>query len=184
MSRPSSIDRLPPDVRQALDRLLADPRVTQLETVARINDILARDGHPDRLSKSALNRYAVKMDEVGSKLREAHQVAELWIGRFGGLPDGQLGQLIIQVVRTLAFDVGLKLHQGELDPEAMPAAVKMLRDLSVMLERTERAAVLNAERVADIKRQAAAELAEQVAAEGPTVTPERLRQIVREAYGV
>jgi hypothetical protein len=188
MGQPSTIDLLPDDLRELLRELLADPRVTQLEIVERINQRLAQrpDAPVARLSKSALNRYAVRMNEIGRRLSERHEVAELWVGKFGRLPQGQLGQLIIQMVHGLAFDAGLKLSEGEgADPDDLPAMVRMLKDLAHTIEKTERAASLNAEREADIRRQMAAELAEQVGREaGGAVTPERLRQILHETYGV
>ena len=68
----SSIDRLPDDIRDQLQELLRDPRVTQLDATAQINAILEADGHP-RLSKSAVNRYAVRMEEVGTRLRQSRR---------------------------------------------------------------------------------------------------------------
>lgn len=185
MARRSSIDQLPPDILARLNELLADPRVAQLDAVARINAILQERGEQP-ISKSAANRYAVRMNQVGQKLREVHEVSDMWIAKFGRLPAGQLGQLIIQMVHAMAFDVGLKLHQSDIDAEDMPGAVRMLKDLAVMLERTERAASLNAEREQEVKRQAAEELARRAEGEarGGSITLDRLREITREAYGV
>ncbi len=186
MGRISSIDKLPPEVRAALQGYLADPSLTQEAAAARTNEILEAIGRPDlKLKRSAVNRYDIKMREVGQRLRERHEVAEMWIGKFGRLPAGQLGQLIIQMVHGLAFDAGVKLSELEMDTENMPGTVRMLKDLAVMLERTERAASLNADREAEIRREAAAEIEQAVRKEGGgAVTPERLREIVRETYGV
>lgn len=187
MPRPSSIERLPPDVLEQLHALLRDPRVTQLDAVARINEILAEEDHPERVSKSALNRYAVKMDRVGDKLRQSREVAQLWIGKLGATPQGQLGHLVNEMLRTLAFDLSLKLQgEGEISAEDMPGTVEMLKGLSLSVMRLEKAANDNVKRESEIKRQAAEELADKAASaagEGP-ITPDRLRQIVRETYGV
>lgn len=186
MSRSSSIERLPPDVLEQLHTLLRDPRVTQLDAVARINDILAEEDHPDRVTKSSLNRYKVKMDRVGDKLRQSREVAALWIGKLGATPQGQLGHLVNEMLRTLAFDVSLKLQDGEITAEDMPGTVEMLKGLSLSVMRLEKAATDNIKRESEIKRQAAEDLADKAASaagEGP-ITPDRLRQIVRETYGV
>ena len=159
MSRASSVARLPPDIQAELNRLLSDPRCSQCEAKDKINAVLVAEGHAERLSKSAVNRYALKMAEVGRRLQERHQVADMWVGKFGRLPQGQLGQLIIQMVHGLAFDAGVQLSEAPIDAEAMPATVKMLKDLAVMLERTERASSLNAERERDIRQQAAQQAA-------------------------
>ena len=153
MSRASSVDRLPADILAELNRLLSDPRCSQCEAKDKINAVLAAEGQDIRLSKSAVNRYAVKMAEVGRRLQERHQVADMWVGKFGRLPQGRLGQLIIQMVHGLAFDAGVQLSETPIDAGAMPATVRMLKDLAQTLEKTERAASLNTQRERDIKQQ-------------------------------
>jgi len=160
MGRSSTIDRLPPDILEKLNALLSDPRCSQIDAAHRINAILSQEGHSERVSKSAVNRYAIRMNEVGQRLKERHQVADMWVGKFGRLPQGQMGQLIIQMVHGLAFDASMKLSEGEMEAENMPGTVKMLKELAIMLERTERAASLNADREKDIRKQAAEEAAE------------------------
>lgn len=158
------MDRLPADILAELNRLLSDPRCSQCEAKDKINAVLASQGHSDRLSKSAVNRYSMRMAEVGRRLQERHQVADMWVGKFGRLPQGQLGQLIIQMVHGLAFDAGVQLSEAPLDVEAMPATVRMLKDLAQTLEKTERAASLNAARERDIRQQAAEQAASVAAA--------------------
>ena len=162
MSRASSVSGLPPDILAELNRLLADPRCSQCEAKDKINAVLAEAGRDERLSKSAVNRYALKMAEVGRRLQERHQVADMWVGKFGRLPQGQLGQLIIQMVHGLAFDAGVQLSEASLDVENMPATVKMLKDLAQTLEKTERASSLNAQREREIKQQALKDAAQNI----------------------
>lgn len=189
MGRKSHIDLIPEDARRALQAWLADPATTQEGAAAALSELLDGMGwEGPRPSLSAVNRYAAKMNEVGKRLQERHQVADMWVNRFGRVPQGQMGQLIMQIIHGLAFDVGVQLSEsaGLGEPEDMPATVRMLRDLSVMLERTERAASLNADREQEIKRQAAEDLAKRVERDGGggPVTAERLRAIMRETYGV
>lgn len=188
MARRSSIERLPPDILEQLQYLLRDPRVAQMEAVARINDILAERGE-DPVSKSAVNRYSVKMEEVGAELRHSREVAEMWIAKLGAIPQGQIGHLTNEIIRTLSFDLSLMIKRalrGELDIDEMPAAVRMVKELAIAQEKLERAASENVKREQDIKRQAAEEIAAMVdnEANGGSVTPERLREIMRASYGV
>ena len=111
-----------------------------------------------------MNRYAKKMAEVGQRLQERHQVADMWVDKFGRLPQGKLGQLIIQMVHGLAFDAGVQLSEAPIDAEAMPATVRMLKDLAQTLEKTERAASLNVQREREIRQQAAEQAASVAAA--------------------
>lgn len=153
MPRASSIERLPPDILEQLHALLRDPRVTQLDATARINAILAEDGHGTRVSKSALNRYALRMEEVGERLRESRQVAEMWIAKLGAAPQGQVGHLVNEILRTLAFDLSIKLQHDELDEESMPGVITMLKELSLSVMRLERASSENVKREQEIRNQ-------------------------------
>ena len=155
MPRPSSIERLPPDILEQLQALLRDPRVTQLDAVARINVILEEEGHPDRVSKSSVNRYAVRMNEVGERLRQSRQVAEMWIAKLGAQPQGQVGHLVNEILRTLAFDLSMTMQQGEIGIEDAPEVAKMLKNMAIAMERLEKAASENVKREQEIKRQAA-----------------------------
>lgn len=185
MPRASTIDQLPPDILEQLQALLRDPRVTQLDATARINAILAEKGE-EPVSKSAVNRYAVKMDQVGERLRQSRAVAEMWIAKLGASPQGQVGLLINETLRTLAFDLTLKLQEGELTDENMPAVIDNLKHLSLSVMRLEKAASENVKREQEIKKQAAEELTKRAEgeAQGGTITVDELRRITREAYGV
>ena len=186
MSKPSSIDRLPEPVRESLHAWLRDPGITQTQATARLNLLLTELGVEQRVSRHAVNRYDLRMRAVGEKLRHSRQVAEAWMGKLGAEPQGKLGHLINEILRTLALDITLKLQEGELDPESLAEMISHLKQLSLATIRLERAASENVKREVHIKRQAGLELAEKAEAEsnsGRALTPERIREIVREAYG-
>lgn len=169
MPRPSSIEQLPPDILEQLQALLRDPRVSQLETTARINAILEEHGHSERVSKSSVNRYAQRMAEVGERLRQSRQVAEMWIAKLGAQPQGQVGHLVNEILRTLAFDLSMTMQQGEIDPDSAPEVAKMLKNMAIAMERLERAASENVKREQEIReqeRQDAAEKAAKIATRG------------------
>jgi hypothetical protein len=163
MGRPSRIKQLPPDILEQLHALLRDPRVTQLEVVASINALLQERGEAP-VSKSALNRYKLRMDEAGAAMRDAREMAEIWIAKLGAAPQGQVGQLINEIIRVLALDVSLEIkrlvHGGTVDEERLPEVVRMLKQLAEALEKLERAASDNERRAAQIREQARREAAE------------------------
>lgn len=193
----SSIDRLPPDILEQLHALLRDPRITDMEATRRINAVLSGqaeaselpEGTPERLSKSAVNRYSLSMSQAGEKMQQAREVAKMWIGKMGATSQGQLGNLVNEILRTLAFDITLQLQDqnGELSDDAAEGSVKMLKDLSLAMQRLEKAATLNVAREKEIRQQALETLGNTVDAEekrGGKMTSERFREIIREQYGV
>lgn len=180
MPRPSSIEVLPEDILEKLQELLRDKRVTQLQVVARINALLDDNGHEEKITKSALNRYAVKMEKVGAKLRQAREVADVYISSLGNAPQGKTGQLINELIRTMTFDVAMEAAEGE---SASPA---LLKDLALTCMRLEKAASLNEEREKQIREEVAAETADRVAkiTSKRGMTKETADAIRREILGV
>lgn len=155
MPQPSTIDRLPPDIKATLQELLQDPRVSQLDVTAKINELLEAEGHEERVSKSAVNRYAVKMSEVGEKLRQSRDVAEMFISKVGAAPQGQTGLLINEILRTLAFDLSLKIQDSDLsDPETLASTIDQLKSLALATQRLEQSATINIKRAGEIRKQA------------------------------
>ena len=187
MGRHSIIDKLPEEVREALHEWLRDPSISQAEAAERVNELLDELKQRTRVSRAAVARYDVRMRKVGDKLRQSRQVADAWIAKLGSAPGGKLGHLVTEMLRTLAFDLSLRLQESDLDDESLPGVVDAAAKISLMAQRLERASEINVRREREIKRQAAEELAEKAAADtkrGGAITPERLQQIIRESYGV
>jgi hypothetical protein len=194
MGRKSRIDIIPEDARGALQAWLADPAISQAEATEALHAYLdEQDWDGPRPSESSVNRYAQRFSAVMQRRREANEVAQHWVAQFGRVPQGQLGQLIIQMIQGMAFDQMVSLDGKPVDPEDLPGHVKMLRDLAQMAERTERAASLNADRERTIREEQRAEdaakldeLAKRDAQRGAgrTLDPDTLRRIREEIYGI
>ncbi len=181
--QPSSIDMLPGDIREKLQELLRDPRVTQLEATRKINEILESEGHEERVTKSSVNRYALKMEEVGAKIRQGREMAEMWIGKFGAAPQGQLGLLITEMLRTLAYDLSLKLQDADIsDPETLSSTIDQVKALALGVQRLEQSTTLNVKRETEIRKQALEEAAEKAgaAARQAGVSAETIQRIRRD----
>lgn len=167
MGRKSKIDRLPEEAREALTRWLSNPAWTRQDATDALHDLLDELGHEgERPAVDSVNRYAQRYEAQLRRMRERTEVANAWIGQFGRVPEGKLGQMVIQLVHGLAWEHGLRLSEAAPNEEDMPAAVKMLKDLSITIERTEKASSLSAEReaelIARVKREVKTEAADAV----------------------
>lgn len=170
MGRQSAIDRLPPEIRDALNAWLRDPAITQAEAVERTADLVAelneRLPEEDQLSapsKSSVNRYSQRMERVGERLRQSREVAQMWIDKLGAKPQGQLGNLVTEMLRSLAFELAMKLSEAELDEESLPGVIEMCRELSLTATRLEKATSENVKREAEIRKQEREKAAEEAA---------------------
>lgn len=186
MPRKSTIRSLPPDKLEKLQTLLRDPRWGQLEIVAEINALLEQGGHEERITKSSLNRYKLSMDKVGERMQQSREVAEMWISKLGAQPQGQVGHLLNEMMRTLSFDLMLHLQQDSVDEESLPGFVEALKGLSLTLMRLEKAAGDNVKRESDIRKQAKEEAAEQVgkSLENRGLSAATVTDIKREVLGL
>ncbi|HGX3211584.1 TPA: phage protein Gp27 family protein, partial [Serratia marcescens] len=81
--RPSKIDLLPENIRDALHQMLRDKRHTQEEIREAINTLIDQHELPDdmQLSRTGLNRYASRMEAIGSKIRASREMAEIWAAK-------------------------------------------------------------------------------------------------------
>lgn len=166
MGRQSSIKQLAPDILEQLNELLRDPRINQLDATAKINEILQERGE-EPVSKSAVNRYKLSMDQVGKAIRESREMADIWIGKLGAAPQSKVANLTSEIIRNSLIDLSLAIQRmtmGENDPEVVAGAVKMIKDLSYSHEKLEKAVSETTDREAKIKDMARKEALEEAAA--------------------
>ena len=191
MPQPSSIDRLPSEVREALHGWLRDPAITQTEATERTNALLdelaaqqPEGERAERVSRQAVNRYDQRMRAACERLLQSRQVTEVWADKLGSVPAGQFGHFVTEMLRMLVFDLAYQIQGREIDDESLPHIVATANKVSLMAQRLERSSEIAVRRDREIKRQAAEEAEKAKIANRPPVTQEKLREIIREIYGV
>lgn len=108
MSRRSSIEELPPEIREAINAAIREGATIDEIVI----EIRAMGGEA---SRSAVGRYKKKAEEVGARLQQARQVADIWVEKIGHEPEGKMGRMAIELVRTLAFNAAMDANAGEMD---------------------------------------------------------------------
>lgn len=176
MARRSSVARLDPRIREAVDGAIRDGRATIDELVALIG---AAGG---AASRSAVGRYKKDFEDSLRRYREAQEVAGRWVQQFRADSDGDVARLLAEMLKTLAFQ---SLAETEVanakDLMFLSNAVKNLAGVDRIKEEAEaraRAAMKQAVGAA-IERMEA----EPAAAPGK-IPPEALRRIRAEVYGI
>lgn len=147
MGRQSKLARSP-EVKKKIDELAKNKALTQ-EQITQAANAHALDVGEEGVGKSTVNRYLMSFNEVMKKREESTLVAKQWISRMGDIPDGDYGRAMVEILRTLSFDLSIAASQKGLG-EDLPGTVRMVKDLSVMIERVERAASENQKRLARI----------------------------------
>ncbi|MGS4430056.1 DUF3486 family protein [Serratia marcescens] len=154
--RPSKVDLLPESIRDALHQMLRDKRHTQEEIREAINALIDQHELPDdmQLSRTGLNRYASRMEAVGSKIRASREMAEIWAAKLGSAPTSDVGKLLMEFVKTLAFETSMALAETEKTVEP-----KALGQLALVAQRIEAAQMVSHKREKEIRQAFAEEAA-------------------------
>lgn len=163
--RPSTIDMLPQNVRDSVHAWLNDPSVSQLDTVDRTNQLIdaINAARPDEdalphVSRSGVNRYAKRVQQIGEKMRQSREVAQQLMAGVQWDDSSKVDRFIQEAVRTLVFDVSSTMAEGD-----DPVSPKLLAQLALTVKRLQEAGVISDKREREIRedeRQAAADAVE------------------------
>lgn len=171
MARKSSIKQLDPRIKAEVDAAIREDRAT-IDDIVAIIHALGGDA-----SRSAVGRYKQKAEAQMARYREAQEIAKVWIGKLQTDPEGDVGRLLAEMLRTTAFTT-----LGDID-EATPQDImflgKALKDLAS-------ADKLTADRIMVVRREAAKEAAAVAVkeAKGAGLSDEAADLIRRKILGV
>ena len=163
--RLSSIDQLPdeagPYVTAAIEAL-KDTKLSQNEIREELNVHLERlDCKP--ISRSAFNRYSLHMAQQGQRLIEARNIAAIFAEKINEQPEGDIGLLVGETLKTLIYDVTIDMTLDGESPsiKMLAEAAKALKDIELGRGANYRAAKLRQdnfiEEAADTAEEAARE---------------------------
>ncbi len=97
MARPSTISRLPSEIREAIGRLRDGGRT--------IDEILAHLAKLDvEVSRSALGRHVQQLDKLGARLRQSRALAEGLVRQLGEQPGDQVARVNIELMHSFLAD--------------------------------------------------------------------------------
>lgn len=181
--RKSSISRLPLPVKKAIDDAMKTGRFTLDELRAGIADEFGAAVVP---SRSALGRYSQRFEEIGKRMRESREVAQVWADRLGNEPQGDIGKLVMDLLRTMAFDATLAMSEDGEGGEAKPVNPKEINALALAMHRLETAGRHNLEREQALRKAALEDAAKAAAsmAKKKGLTAEFADQIKQSILGI
>ncbi|SHF87973.1 DUF3486 family protein [Vibrio gazogenes] len=160
-NRKSKVNLLPEEIRQTLNAFIRNGSMTQKDILAEINQMIDEAGLPEdvKLSRTGFNRYAKKMEEMGMRMRQAREVAEVWTAKLGDAPVSDVGKLLQEFVRTMAFETSMRMmEEAEENQEVIPP--KALNQLALVSQRIEQAAMTSQKVEREIRAAFAAEAAD------------------------
>lgn len=155
MARPSKIDRLPEEVREAIGDLRRQGRT--------IDEILShlRTLGVDDVSRSGLGTHIQRIDRIGARMREQRAIAVALADQIGDQPD-KLAALNVELVHAAAFKLASAADAEEgadLDVDDVATLSATLRNLAQARKLEGDRLVVAEKRAADKARREAAEAA-------------------------
>ena len=130
----SSIARLPPTLREAVDAAIADGA-----TIDEITALIQAEG--GTCSRSAVGRYTKNVRDLIRQQQETDRGIEMWVRALGERAEGRAGLILIETLRTLALSTLAELSKRE-----KPPTPEELARLSLVLRRIEGTDKLRLER--------------------------------------
>ncbi len=126
MSRASSIDQLPAEIREEIGRL-RDAGATLDQIVAHLRGLSAV------ISRSALGRHIQGMDRVGEQLRRSRSVAEVLVRQLGDAPASRTMQLNVELLHTAILDLFMDAREGDSGADEQGLAARAGNPEGVMM---------------------------------------------------
>ncbi|EOW9459308.1 DUF3486 family protein [Vibrio cholerae] len=161
-NRKSKVELLPEEIRNTLNVFIRSGNMTQKDILEAVNQMIDDAGLGDdaKLSRTGFNRYAKRMEDMGQRLRQSREVAEVWVSKLGEAPTSDVGKLLQEFVRTMAFDTSMKMMEQSDGEDGEVISPKALGQLALVVQRIETAAMTSMKREKEIRAAFATEAAE------------------------
>lgn len=189
MARPSSIDRLPPEIRAEIGRLRGEGHTIDA-ILAHLADLRSHVA----ISRSALGRHIKGLDKIGEKMRQSRVVAEALVRELGEAPESRTARLNIELMHSAVMELFMRSADGEAvdaggkaalegNPEGVMFLAKALDHLG-RASKTNVEFVALAEKRADEKARKEAALAVDEVAKTNGLTGDTVALIKAKIFGV
>jgi hypothetical protein len=186
MARPSKVDRLPGDIREAISKL-RETGHTLDEIMAELQQMGLEEG--ELPSRSGLHRHIQGLDALAERLQRSRTIAEALVRKLGDAPENRTARLNIELMHSVVTDLMLAVGSNAEGDGAQPVTLdaETVHFLSKSLDHLARASKSDAELTVRIKRDFQAELEKkmrQVAGEAAAkpMTPAEALERVRALY--
>lgn len=179
--RPSSIDRLPESVREAIGKLRLQGRS--------IDEILAHLATMDvEVSRSALGRHVKGLAALTERMRNSRNMATALVEQFGAEPDNKLQRLNLELMHSIVMQT-ITASADDEDGEASPVTFtpQEAMFLAKALKELASAQKVDSDRAIIVRRELAKEAAkavDKVAKREGGLTKDTVDKIKAEILGI
>lgn len=176
MAAKSKIAQLDPRVRGAVDDAVREGRASIDEIVLLIKSM------GGEASRSSVGRYVKNASEQLKKFREAQEIAKVWIGKLHADPEGDVGRLLAEMLKTVAFQQIADMGEGDAGSSPMDLML-----VAKALDHLSRSQKVDVDRWVKVREKIGTQLKaleEKAARPGGKITVEDLQAIRQDVYGI
>jgi len=155
MGRRTIIDRLPKDVREAINNWRTNESLTIDEILGRL-----KEEYGVEIKRATMGLHVQKLEDVGRRIRMARAVAEGIAPTISGKDEGELLNMNINLLHSGVMQVLSATDEDGKDVQLTPAQAMAI---GKALESSSKAAKINADRVLKIRQETAKETAQKAA---------------------
>ena len=176
--QPSSIDKLPPEVRDVIAGLRRQGR-----TIDEILDHLKSLG--EEVSRSALGRHVKSLAEIGDQMRRVETLSKFVVEKFGEETDDRVARASMHILQGIILDLTVAQEEDE-DGNPIPPSPETVKSLALAVQRLTAAQRMDAERELKLRELWAKEAAAKVGQLGKQMgwTAEMAQRVRSEIMGV
>lgn len=160
--RPSTIDKLDPEIRDLIGKLRIEKGWTIDEIRGHLEKLLEQSLLP---SRSALGRHVKSLEEIGAQLRHSREVAQALIAEVGSAPEDRVADLNIELMHSMILRL-VTATDDEGDGKPITFGPEDIQFLTRSLQALAGARKTNAEMVLKARKAAQEEAAKKVDAAG------------------
>ncbi len=177
--RPSSIDRLDPEVKDLIAKLRIDFGWSLDEILAKLREL----GQGD-ISRSALGRHTKSLEEIGAQLRHSREVATALVAQVGEERNDRVADLNIELMHAMMMRL-ITATNDEGDGQPIVLDPENVMFLSRSLQSLASARKTNADMVLKVREEARKEAAKKAvdAAKSRGISSDTVEVIRRAVLG-
>jgi hypothetical protein len=163
MTRPSKIDKLQPEIRDAIAKWRLEGKTID-EVMACCFD--AYPDVPDELwpRRSGFGAHIQGLDKLAETVQRSRAIAEALVRKFGDAPENRQARLNIELMHGLVTNLMLSLADKENDGEPVTLQPDEVHDLAKALDHLARASRSDLELTLRLRKEIAAEQNDKVEA--------------------
>lgn len=176
--RPSSVDRLDPEIKRMIGELRIEHGWTIDEILAKLTEL------QQPISRSALARHTKSIEEIGAELRHSREMAKALVEQADGASEHRLSDLNLELMHSMVLRLVTATNAGEMVQFEPKDVMFLASSLSSLATTRKNDADRRRKDREEAKKELLAAVSKAAATKGSGLTKETVDEIYHAVLGV